>query len=633
MPRHTRYLLLILLAGAALRLLGLDNLSPPGLAHDEVANWLIVRGILSGNHAVYFTAAYGHEAGFHYLQAAYVALLGNHALALRLPAAHVGLLLVAVSYALGRRLFGRRTALLAAALLALLFYAVFYSRLGLRAISMPLLSGFAAYAWWCGWDAVDRRRALLWSAAAGVLAGLALYTYLAARALPLFFGAYFIYLALVHWPIFRRRLPDILLFSLLFLLTTLPLLLFLANTPGAETRVGEVRGPLDALLAGDLRPVLRNGLRILGMAGWRGDPLWRQNVPPTPVFEIVTAALFYVGLAGALWRWRDPRHAFVLLWLGAAALPSLVTIDAPSSIRIANSLLFLTLLPAQVIHRVWGLSTEKLRLSTVRRRTALAGALFLLLLVGNGVRTTRLIFGAWPANDEVAFVWQAALTAAARYLDEAAPLPTAVGGWTPDTMDPPTMAVTLRREDPALRHFQPPAALLVPAGETARIVYPAALPLDPDLAALLAAWGAEFTTGPQYVAVTLAAPDPAPALAVAADFGGELTLLGLDARPEGEGLVVISYWRVAAPAGGPRRIFLHLHDPEDGILAQADALDVNALRWQAGDLIVQRLVVEQGRSRATDLLLGVYDPLTGRRLFLQDGTDALRLSMPLAPHS
>ena len=47
-------------------------------------------------------------------------------------------------------------------------------------------------------------------------------------------------------------------------------------------------------------------------------------------------------------------------------------------------------------------------------------------------------------------------------------------------MDPPTMAVTLRREDLALRYFQPPAALLLPAGGATRVVYPTALPPDPD---------------------------------------------------------------------------------------------------------------------------------------------------------
>ena len=77
--------------------------SPPGLEHDEVAHWLINRDILAGNHSIYFTEAYGHEALYHYIQAGFGGLVGDHALGLRLPSAYLGVLLVAVSYALGTR--------------------------------------------------------------------------------------------------------------------------------------------------------------------------------------------------------------------------------------------------------------------------------------------------------------------------------------------------------------------------------------------------------------------------------------------------------------------------------------------------------------------------------------------------
>ena len=109
---------LILLLAAALRLWALGEV-PPGLAHDEVANWLIARDILSGNHAIYFTAAYGHEPLYQYVQAATVALFGDHWLGLRYPSAALGVLGVAATYVLIRRLFGRSTALLACGWLAI----------------------------------------------------------------------------------------------------------------------------------------------------------------------------------------------------------------------------------------------------------------------------------------------------------------------------------------------------------------------------------------------------------------------------------------------------------------------------------------------------------------------------------
>ena len=75
MSRRTEWaaVTLTLLLAAALRFGGLGQV-PPGLAHDEVANGLIARDILAGRHAIYFTAAYGHEPLYQYVQAASVAL-------------------------------------------------------------------------------------------------------------------------------------------------------------------------------------------------------------------------------------------------------------------------------------------------------------------------------------------------------------------------------------------------------------------------------------------------------------------------------------------------------------------------------------------------------------------------------
>ena len=139
-------MVLILLLATALRVYGVYNLSPPGLDMTRLPTGLSTgQSSMKGVLTPYFSEAYGHEAGFHYVQAASVALVGDHALALRLPAILLGILVVAVHYALARRLFGVRTALLSAALLAVLFWPVFYSRLGLRAISLPFVSGLALW--------------------------------------------------------------------------------------------------------------------------------------------------------------------------------------------------------------------------------------------------------------------------------------------------------------------------------------------------------------------------------------------------------------------------------------------------------------------------------------------------------
>ena len=505
-PRSLAILVVILLVATAFRVVGIDNFptphgaTPPGLEHDEVAHWLINQDILAGNHAIYFTEAYGHEALYHYIQTAVGALIGDHALALRLPSVYFGVLLVAVSYALGRRMFGERVGLWSAAFLAVLFWPVFYSRLALRAISLPVFSGLAALLWWRGigergstgaGESTTAPHHLRTSAPllllAGLFAGLSLHTYMAARAVPIFFALYTGYLALFHRSVLWRYRQGIALFWLLLVLVGAPLVLYLLNNPGSEIRIAEVDAPLRALRAGDTRPIMENALRIAGMFGVAGDPLWRQNIAGRPVFDPVMAILFYAGVALSVWRWRDRRHAFILLWLVTSVIPSLVTIDAPSSIRIINLLPALMLFPLALIHSMPYLSTLWDKLSTELITRIIGWGLGGLLLY-SAVSTAIGLWRVWPNSDEVRFVWQAALTEAAAYLDDSPDAgPVAIGGWTPETMDPPTMKLTLRRDDLSLRYFHPGQGMILPASpatQAIRIVTPGILPLAPVLSGL-----------------------------------------------------------------------------------------------------------------------------------------------------
>ena len=197
---------LILLLAAVLRFWTLGQV-PPGLSHDEVANALIARDIHAGHHALYFTAAYGHEPLYQYVQAGTIALFGENWLGLRYPSAALGLLGLAVTYVLVRRLFGVLTGLLSGAWLALSFWPLLYARVGLRVIALPFIAALAAFfllrATGTGRPGVVRKPARTrdW-ALAGLFLALSLYTYMAARVLPAILVVFLLYRALV-----RRRGP------------------------------------------------------------------------------------------------------------------------------------------------------------------------------------------------------------------------------------------------------------------------------------------------------------------------------------------------------------------------------------------------------------------------------------------
>ncbi len=622
----------LLLAGAALRLFGLNNLSPPGITHDEVANWLIDRSILAGEHAIYFTRAYGHEAGFHYLQAGFVALLGDNVLALRLPAAFCGLLGVAVTYALARKLFGKNVALMAAGLLAVLFWPVFYGRLALRAIALPLVAGLSACFWWKAWEfeGVNGRKGegvkqpvtrspLHPFLLSGIFAGLSFHTYMAARAVPIFYGLWLAYLAIFHWRAFKQRWREIVLFVVMFAIVAAPLVIFLQTNPGAEFRLSEVDAPLQALRSGDWQPVVQNGLKLLGMFGFVGDPLWREGVPTVPVFEPIVALLFYAGLLLCLWRWRQPRYAFLLLWLAVSVTPSLVTINAPSHIRSILILPVLTVLPALVMHSLGQLSTVIHDLSTRSSKI-----LLLTLLLFYAARTSVLIFQTWPNGGDVPFVWQAAFTQIADYLDGRSDLTAAaIAGWSPSTMDSPTMNLLRQNDDLPLSHFDPQeGTLILPAVEPVVVLRPSDLPLDPFWETQLTNWNATIEDGCHLVTLspchsfTVYEMPEKPAIELAnplnVQFGEELHLLGYEWVDEGELLLA---WRVTAVPTAPRQLFVHSLAADGGQLADTyrfDAPDPQGIwfpHWQPGDLILQHLS-PPGLDESTQLRLGWFDPTT-----------------------
>jgi len=386
-----------------------------------------------------------------------------------------------------------------------------------------------------------------------------------------------------------------------------------------------VAAPLAALRGGDFGPVLQNGLKILGMFGFTGVPIWREGIPGQPVFGPLLALCFYGGVLVSLWRWRDMRYGFLLLWAGTAVLPSLVTINAPSTIRIVNILPVLGLFPALFLHNLAGLSTVFPRLSTgwPRFRPVLLTILFAFYTGW----TVWSIFKIWPAGGDVPFVWQAALAETAVSLDHTPAITAAaIAGWSPNTLDGPTMALYLRRDDLALSHFGVQAGedimytLVIPTAaenEARHVFVPTGLSLAPELLEKLEMWSGETAVHDLFTHITLpAAPAIQPQFPAAATFGDQLHFLGYDFNCPVtlSPCHLVTYWQVATPISQPLRLFVHALDAHGDILAEdyrwdtADPQNLWQPHWQPGDVIVQIHPLDV--ADAAQLRLGLFDPYT-----------------------
>ncbi len=583
-------LALILLLGTFLRFW---NLTTVGLEHDEVANWLIDRAILAGKHGIYFQEAYGHEAGFHYLQTLSVVLLGDNALALRLPAALLGVLLIAVNYAFVKLLYNRQIALIAALILAVTFFPIFYSRLALRAIMLPVFSGLSGYFFWKSYkvQVSSCRYALI----AGVFAGLSTYTYMASRVIPIFFALFFSYLLIWQRNKSRRALYVLLPYTLI----SAPLFIYLAVNPSAEFRISEINYPLEQLRQLNVRPVLENAWHIFGVWGWHGDPLWRQNVAGEPIFTIRLAIVFYSGLLFMLWR-RQIGDIFVLLWIATATIPSIVTVDAPSTIRMINMLPLFSVPIGVIGWEVWKW------LSGRPMWRSMLSLLFMVAIIDNGVDHLWFTQQTWPEHEEVQFVWQQSLTSMASWLDQQPHLrDVTILGWTPDTMDAPTMALALKRDDLALRFAGRDGgvveAVVIPAVDNSTILRPDVpkLSLHPALITLLPSdnrhddfsqhtfsWVGEVS-------------------ADASNFANQWQLLG-NTRCEMAGNVChfATLWQVVTTGSEAQSVFVHVVDEQGETVSQSDVQLNGRASWRVGDDVIVGHTVDL--TNAAAIRMGIY---------------------------
>src|SRR5262245_4444804 len=187
----------VLLLAAALRFWALDRL-PGGLHFDLGANLLDVVDVLAGERTAYFGRNNGREPLVIYLQAVAGWALGPTPFAARLVTAFLGVLSVAALGFAARQLLllaapdararAARVGLLAAAALAVTYWSVPFSRLGLRTAAVPALLAlafgllFRAGRAWLGRTPPARASPAWWAVAgAGACLGAAALSYTGAR--------------------------------------------------------------------------------------------------------------------------------------------------------------------------------------------------------------------------------------------------------------------------------------------------------------------------------------------------------------------------------------------------------------------------------------------------------------------
>ena len=607
---------------------------PPGFQHDQTFNTMDAIDVLSGRHTIYFPANFGREPIGIYSAAGVFMITGGHYVwGLRFSSVFWAMLGLATTLSFAGRYLPRAVALLAAALMAGSFWFLFAARLGLEPVALLPLAVAMLYLLARGLE----RRSFADFAWAGLAGGLAVYTYLAARALfflPILMLGYEIVTAwlgrrrtagTVDVHALKARMAGLLLAFGIMLLVSAPLLAYLRDHAStSDRRVAELGAPIAAALRGDLRPLGDKSLEAVRSVLWAGSPVipYHYNVPGRPALQPVLALLFLVGLAATFARWQ--RREFLLmaaLVLGMA--PVLLTGADALTMRgiIALPLLFILvargvwavgLLAGSIVSRAArpGLANSR---AWGDAATLLAAVAVLGLLAWHGRESSIAYFRTWAQAEATQRIYNADFRAAAAFVS-ANPSATQIFIGTDRLLD--LDEKTYRLYEPRqsnARWFYLPGnpPLPSPTGGEALYLLPSNVQVLPAALALLAANGGHEFIVPAANASRLlrglrvdrlavdralarlgVMPVDAPPI-----YGDTVRLDAIGAWDQGSRLDVASRWQALepwpfTPAPGmplqPPKLALSLTDATGYKWAQADLPAAMPYRtWQPGDELLE----------------------------------------------
>jgi 4-amino-4-deoxy-L-arabinose transferase-like glycosyltransferase len=308
-------------------------------------------------------------------------LFGRNLVGLRATSAALGVGSVLLLFGVVRRLWGTEVAVIAAFLLACQRFFIHLSRAGYHYIDAPFLSLLVVWLFLRLWQ--ERRRGpAVWC---GIAIGLGIQTYYAARIVPLLLAVTWLCF-LVRTPVGERgrRLAGLAVVAVVALAVAAPMVGYFATHWDAlvnrtlDTSVF-YRPARDHLAYGyhtdRFFQIVSIQLRAaLTLFNATGDTSMQYRLPGA-LFEPVSAALFVLGLAVVLARFRERRSQLALIWIAAPLIAgAALTIDTPFYPRISGLVPFAVVLIALAIGTVGDMVRAAVPTAWGRRIAGLATA-------------------------------------------------------------------------------------------------------------------------------------------------------------------------------------------------------------------------------------------------------------------
>lgn len=351
--------LIILIAAFLIRFVNLE-LNPYSFINDEGEMGKNGACIMQGTCLEILETGWSQQPRLAFLPTGLsVSLLGRTALAVRLPSALIGTLAVLAVYLFSREVFDKRTAWVAASILAALPVHVHFSRLGVDNIMDSLTTALIL---WLVFRGIKRSSTLSFLAA-GIIGGLCFYTYPGSRLAPAI-GLFILgYMGLRTRKVLKAQGRNFLIYSLALAITAAPIIsYFVTHIQNFSARMNIVGIFVNSTFQNEMMTYNKSAFEVITGQVMKsslvfiatGAP-WNFYNSPKPYLVPLLAIFFMLGLVYTLWRIKDPRYLGLFVWFWAAIiLGSCLTVGPPSSQRMLASISALAIITAIGISKTVG---------------------------------------------------------------------------------------------------------------------------------------------------------------------------------------------------------------------------------------------------------------------------------------
>ena len=332
----TRWMLLVLAMAAVIAFFRFYNLSrvPSEPNSDHAEKILDVLDVSQGQTHIFFPRNSGREPIQIYLTllVAWVFGTGFSFLSLKIGTIICGLATLPYLYLLGKEVGGKRIGLLAVFFAGIAYWPNVISRFGLRFPLYPLFVAPTLYYLIRGLRRRNRNDFIL----SGLFLGFGLYGYTPFRIMPFVVViAIGVYLLHSQSKGYRKQAATwLVILAVISLIVFLPLMRYWLENPQAfATRLFSRMGSADAPLPGPAWQVfLSNTWNALRMFNWSDGETGVSSVVNRPALDVVSGALFILGIALVLIRYIRKRHwldLFLLIAIPLLELPSILSLAFP----------------------------------------------------------------------------------------------------------------------------------------------------------------------------------------------------------------------------------------------------------------------------------------------------------------